>query len=113
MAAGPISVNTHWAGGTVFTDQRPVLLNADPASVCAAIGRTCDSNGWYAGDNVWRIRGGMDAWVGGPGLRRGERHPDTGEFGEALDFGHVISLDDLALARNDGGGGAAESALGP
>ena len=92
-AAGPIPGDPNWAGGTVFTDQRSVLINADPTSVFAAICRIGGGNGWYAGDILWRIRGWMDTLVGGPGLRRGKRHPDKVEFGEALDFWRVVGLD--------------------
>jgi hypothetical protein len=34
----------------------------------------------------------MDVLVGGPGLRRGRRDPETVEFGEALDFWRVVGL---------------------
>ena len=77
----------------MFTDHRSVLINADPTSVFAAICRIGGGNGWYAGDILWRIRGWMDTLVGGPGLRRGKRHPDKVEFGEALDFWRVVGLD--------------------
>ena len=35
----------------------------------------------------------MDTLVGGPGLRRGRRHPETVEFGETLDFWRVVGID--------------------
>jgi len=34
----------------------------------------------------------MDTLVGGPGLRRGRRNPETVEFGETLDFWRVVDL---------------------
>lgn len=67
--AGPIPGDPPWAGGKVFTDQRSVMINADSASVFAAVCRIGGGNGWYAGDILWRIRGWMDTLVGGPGLR--------------------------------------------
>jgi len=91
--AGPILGDPHWAGGKVFTDQRSVMINADPASVFAAVCRIGGGNGWYAGDILWRIRGWMDTVVGGPGLRRGRRDSERVEFGEALDFWRVIGID--------------------
>lgn len=91
--AGPIMGDPHWAGGKVFTDQRSVMINADPASVFAAVCRIGGGNGWYAGDILWRIRGWMDTLVGGPGLRRGRRDSERVEFGEALDFWRVIGID--------------------
>ena len=91
--AGPIPGDPQWAGGTVFTDQRSVLIKASPQSVFAAVCRIGGGNGWYAGDVLWRIRGWMDTLVGGPGLRRGRRNSERVEFGEALDFWRVVGLD--------------------
>jgi uncharacterized protein YbjT (DUF2867 family) len=92
-AAGPIPGDPPWAGGTVFTDRRSVEIEADPRSVYAAVCRIGGGNGWYFGDILWRIRGWMDTLVGGPGLRRGRRHPEKVEFGEALDFWRVVGLE--------------------
>ncbi len=97
--AGPILGDPHWAGGKVFTDQRSVMIDADTASVFAAVCRIGGGNGWYAGDMLWRLRGWMDTLVGGPGLRRGRRHSERVEFGEALDFWRVVGIDrDRSLA---------------
>jgi len=92
-AAGPIPGDPQWAGGTVFTDRRTILINADARAVFAAIGRIGGGNGWYAADILWRVRGWMDNLVGGPGLRRGRRHSEQVEFGEALDFWRVVGVD--------------------
>ena len=41
----------------------------------------------------------MDVLVGGPGLRRGRRDPETVGYGEALDFWRVVGLErDCRLA---------------
>ncbi|MDP9170448.1 MAG: DUF2867 domain-containing protein, partial [Acidobacteriota bacterium] len=34
-----------------------------------------------------------DQMVGGPGLRRGRRHPDTLRYGDALDFWRVVGFE--------------------
>ncbi|MCX7429627.1 MAG: DUF2867 domain-containing protein [Planctomycetia bacterium] len=91
--AGPIPGDPIWAGGTVFTDKRVVDIAADSASVYAAVCRIGGGNGWYAGDVLWQVRGWLDKFVGGPGLRRGRRHPEMVEFGEALDFWRVVGID--------------------
>jgi len=91
--AGPVPGDPAWAGGTVFTDERTVDIEADPASVYAAVCRIGGGNGWYAGDLLWRVRGWMDTLVGGPGLRRGRRDSETVEFGETLDFWRVVGLE--------------------
>jgi len=92
-AAGTVPGDPEWAGGTVFTDRRSVDIQADPHHVFAAVCRIGGGNGWYAGDNLWRIRGWMDTLVGGPGLRRGRRNSEKVEFGEALDFWRVVGVE--------------------
>lgn len=97
--AGPVPGDPVWAGGTVFTDRRVVDIEASAGSIFAAICRIGGGNGWYAGDVLWQLRGWMDKLVGGPGLRRGRRHPEKVEFGEALDFWRVVGIDrDRSLA---------------
>lgn len=46
-------------------------------------------NGWY-GQALWKIRGFIDKLFGGPGLRRGRRHPSDLREGDALDFWRVL-----------------------
>jgi uncharacterized protein YbjT (DUF2867 family) len=47
------------------------------------------SRGWPSLGWAWRLRGGVDRLVGGVGLRRGRRHPDTLRVGDAVDFWRV------------------------
>ena len=91
-AAGTIPGDPQWAGGAVFCDERKIVVEADAPATFAAVCRIGGGNGWYAADLLWRVRGIMDKAVGGPGLRRGRRHPERVEFGEALDFWRVIGL---------------------
>lgn len=90
--AGPVPGDPDWAGGKVFVDERAIDIEANAESVFAAVCRVGGGHGWYAGDLLWRIRGWMDQAVGGPGLRRGRRHPEHIEFGETLDFWRVVGL---------------------
>ncbi|MFN2146602.1 MAG: DUF2867 domain-containing protein [Anaerolineales bacterium] len=48
--------------------------------------------GWLYMDWAWVIRGWMDEWVGGVGLRRGRRSPDELRVGESLDFWRVEDI---------------------
>jgi uncharacterized protein YbjT (DUF2867 family) len=106
--AGPVPGDPDWAGGTVFEDERSIDIDADAGRVFRAVCRVGGGHGWYAGDVLWRIRGWMDTLLGGPGLRRGRRHPERVEFGETLDFWRVVgirrdrSLDLLAEMRLPG-----------
>lgn len=49
--------------------------------------------GWYYGTFLWKIRGFLDQFFGGAGLRRGRRHPTELNAGDALDFWRVIYAD--------------------
>ncbi|PIV96857.1 MAG: DUF2867 domain-containing protein [Flavobacteriaceae bacterium CG_4_10_14_3_um_filter_31_253] len=49
--------------------------------------------GWYYGTFLWKIRGFIDQFYGGTGLRRGRRHPTELNAGDALDFWRVIYAD--------------------
>jgi uncharacterized protein YbjT (DUF2867 family) len=90
--AGPIAGDPDWAGGTVFRDVREIAIRAPAWAVFRAVCMLGGDHGWYSGDWLWRIRGVMDRLVGGPGLRRGRRHPKTLAYGEAVDFWRVVGL---------------------
>lgn len=92
-AAGPIPGDPEWAGGTLFEDERSIVINTDRMKVFRAVCRVGGGHGWYAADILWRIRGLMDQFVGGPGLRRGRRHPEQVGYGEALDFWRVVEIE--------------------
>ncbi|SHJ18583.1 SDR family oxidoreductase [Aquimarina spongiae] len=49
--------------------------------------------GWYYGNWMWKIRGHIDKFFGGVGLRRGRTHPDDIFSGDALDFWRVLVAD--------------------
>ena len=90
--AGIIPGDPDWAGGTVFRDERKIVIDAPDWAVFRAVCRVGGGHGWYAADWLWRIRGWIDLLVGGPGLRRGRRDPQTIGYGEALDFWRVVSI---------------------
>lgn len=92
-AAGPIPGDPDWAGGTTFVDERRIEIDASRGQVFWAVCRIGGGHGWYAADILWKVRGWMDQLIGGPGLRRGRRHPEQVEYGEALDFWRVIGVE--------------------
>ena len=51
------------------------------------------NTGWYYADRLWKIRGVMDKFVGGVGLRRGRTSPNSLHAGDALDFWRVLFAD--------------------
>lgn len=46
--------------------------------------------GWYYADSLWKVRGLMDKFVGGVGLRRGRTNDSEIHTGDALDFWRVL-----------------------
>jgi hypothetical protein len=91
--AGPIPGDPDWAGGTVFEDRRETVVAAPPNQVHAAACRIGGGEGYHSASWLWRLRGIMDRLVGGPGLRRGRRDPETVGYGDALDFWRVTGID--------------------
>ena len=57
------------------------------------------ARGWLTWEWAWEIRGLADKAVGGPGLRRGRRHPTQLLPGEALDFWRVEAVEPPRLLR--------------
>jgi len=82
-----------WAGGTVREDVRRVVVAADLERAWAPIARIGGHTGWYHANGLWALRGRLDRWVGGVGLRRGRRHPVDLHVGDALDFWRVDVVD--------------------
>ena len=91
--AGELPGDPSWSGGTVFQDRREKLVDASPESVFQAVCRIGGEHGYWGADWLWRVRGWMDKWVGGPGLRRGRRHPEQTSYGEAIDFWRVSGFE--------------------
>ncbi len=91
--AGPIPGDPDWAGGAVFRDSRQVEIDAPDWAAFRAVCRVGGGHGWYTADWLWHIRGWIDRLMGGPGLRRGRRDPESVGYGEALDFWRVVGID--------------------
>lgn len=90
--AGAIPGDPDWAGGKVLVDARWVRVAAPPESVFGVVSRIGGSQGYYAANWLWQLRGAMDRLIGGPGLRRGRRDPENVAFGEAVDFWRVVTV---------------------
>src|SRR4051812_34347335 len=78
-----------WTGGTELTDVRTADVAADPHRTWRAVCRVGGARGWYSGGWLWRIRGWMDRFAGGPGLRTVRRDPERLRVGDPLDFWRV------------------------
>ncbi len=85
--------------GTRLVDCRATFINLPPDRVFKPIQRIGGKTGWYYGNILWRIRGFMDLLVGGPGLRRGRRHPVELKTGDTLDCWRVEKIDPPKMLR--------------
>jgi len=85
----PLPSDPDWAGGSLYEDIREVDTKASAEQLWAAVDRIGGNNGWYSARLLWETRGLLDRSVGGVGLRRGRRNPDSLAVGDAVDFWRV------------------------
>lgn len=81
-----------WGGvrfGSRLVDSRTVRVSVNPEAAFAPIRRIGGATGWYYANALWTLRGFLDLLVGGVGIRRGRRHPESLQVGDALDFWRV------------------------
>jgi uncharacterized protein YbjT (DUF2867 family) len=78
---------------------RTALVDAPPEEVFRIFSSLGGDRGWLVWNRAWRLRGFVDRLVGGPGLRRGRRHPQELLPGEAVDFWRVEEVDPPGLLR--------------
>ncbi|ATG55924.1 NAD(P)-dependent oxidoreductase [Brachybacterium ginsengisoli] len=97
--SSPLPEDPAWSGGIVRGDERSRHVDAAPETVWAVIEGIGGRRGWYSWRLGWLARGLMDRIVGGPGLRRGRRHPDRLAVGDALDWWRVERLEPGRLLR--------------
>ncbi len=92
-AAAPVATDPGWSGGTELADRRTRSVDAPAAAVFAAVTSLGGAQGWPAGRWLWQLRGLLDVLVGGPGLRRGRRHPSDLHVGDTVDFWRVEAIE--------------------
>nr|WP_051694418.1 SDR family oxidoreductase [Desulfohalovibrio reitneri] len=83
-----------YAGGRELQCGYRCLLSGRPEDIWPTVAAIGGETGWYGADRLWRMRGVMDDLAGGPGLRRGRRHPREILEGDALDFFRVIKAEE-------------------
>lgn len=77
----------------VYTDKRTIAFNRDRNDVIDNLWSIGGKRGWYFGNWMWRMRGTIDKFAGGVGLRRGRRSQSDLKAGDALDFWRVLLAD--------------------
>ncbi len=95
----PMPTDPQWAGGSLFTDDRSAVVAASPQAVWDVVVSIGGENGWYSLPWAWELRGLADRAIGGPGLRRGRRHPRELLVGETCDFWRVEEIEAGRLLR--------------
>jgi hypothetical protein len=88
-----------WAGEALYKDTRVQITEASIPSLWKTIEQIGGDNGWYGSDFLWFLRGLLDRFIGGVGLRRGRRDPLNLRVGDSLDFWRVESLESEKTLR--------------
>jgi len=92
----PVVLTSHEG---MLLEQRQREVAAQPSDVFRAFTRLGGNRGWAYANWTWRVRGAMDRLIGGVGMRRGRRDPDTLRVGDALDFWRVEAVEPDHLLR--------------
>jgi uncharacterized protein YbjT (DUF2867 family) len=106
------AVDTRWSGAlgsapTFELDTRQGLVRetrrhfttAPPERVFRTVASLGGDRGWLYWNWAWALRGHLDRMIGGPGLRRGRRHPTEVLPGDAVDFWRVEAVEAPQLLR--------------
>ncbi|MCU4299088.1 SDR family oxidoreductase [Brevibacterium permense] len=92
-AAQPLPTDPQWSGRRIFTDEQSATIGGlSPADVWPVLEGIGGTNGWYSWPLAWKARGIWDKAVGGAGLNRGRRLPDTLRIGDPVDWWRVEQL---------------------
>jgi hypothetical protein len=83
----------------MIRETRSCQTYADPVSTFRAFSTLGGDTGWLFWNWAWSFRGLVDRLVGGPGLRRGRRHPSELEPGDAIDFWRIERVEPPHLLR--------------
>ena len=89
IAARAKSIAAQLAEVGIAVEVRTRWVEAPQEAVYRAFASLGGGRGWRVWRWAWRIRGLIDQLLGGPGLRRGRRHPVDLQPGEAVDFWRV------------------------
>jgi uncharacterized protein YbjT (DUF2867 family) len=91
---------------------------ASPAAVWRVVSMIGGDNGYFYLDGLWRLRELMDWAAGGPGLKRGRRHPTELRVGDKVDSWTVLGVEperrlSLAFGMRAPGAGVLEIEISP
>jgi hypothetical protein len=105
-------VTTRWSGALgsmpehelttekgLVRETRTRWTDASVDAVYGVVASLGGRRGWLFWNWAWWLRGLLDRLMGGPGLRRGRRHPSEVMPGDAIDFWRVEAADPPKLLR--------------
>ncbi|MER7110330.1 SDR family oxidoreductase [Streptomyces sp. NPDC000229] len=95
----PLPTDPEWAGGSLYQDERQLPVDASREALWRVIEGIGGDNGWYSFPLAWAVRGWLDRFVGGVGLRRGRRDAERLRVGDSLDFWRVEEIEPGHLLR--------------
>lgn len=82
-----------WAGELTLKDHREIETDVSLKFIWQEIESIGGEHGWFGSDWLWYLRGLIDRFFGGVGLRRGRRDPRFLRVGDSLDFWRVEELE--------------------
>jgi uncharacterized protein YbjT (DUF2867 family) len=82
-----------WAGELTLKDHREITTDVSLKYIWQEIECIGGEHGWFGSDWLWYLRGLIDRFFGGVGLRRGRRDPQHLRVGDSLDFWRVEELE--------------------
>jgi uncharacterized protein YbjT (DUF2867 family) len=92
-SAGPVP---RWGGvrfGNRIVDSRKLQVRVPPQAAFAPIQGIGGSTGWYYANWIWSLRGWIDLFIGGVGMRRGRRDSIRLTVGDTLDCWRVEAFE--------------------
>jgi uncharacterized protein YbjT (DUF2867 family) len=92
-SAGPVP---RWGGvrfGNRIVDSRKLQVRVPPQAAFAPIQGIGGSTGWYYDNWIWSLRGWIDLFIGGVGMRRGRRDSIRLTVGDTLDCWRVEAFE--------------------
>jgi uncharacterized protein YbjT (DUF2867 family) len=88
---------TYWEQGRIV-EIRKRSVAADAETVFSVVSQLGGETGWLYADSLWRLRGLLDAWIGGVGMRRGRPNRPL-QVGDPIDFWRVDVVEPPKLLR--------------
>ena len=91
-AFSSLGEHREWGGvrfGSRLVDTRTAVTDAPPSRAIAAVRCIGGTNGWYYANWLWRVRGWIDLFLGGAGMRRGRCDAANLRVGDVVDCWRV------------------------